>query len=52
VTGGYVVRDPRLTGWQGRYLYGDFCNGIVRSARLGPRGASTRRPTGLHVDNL
>jgi glucose/arabinose dehydrogenase len=52
VTGGYVVRDPGLTGWEGRYLYGDYCNGIVRSARLGAGGASDHAATGLQVDEL
>ena len=31
VTGGYVVRDPRLTTLYGRYLYADFCAGQLRS---------------------
>jgi hypothetical protein len=52
VTGGYVVRDTRLTGWEGRYLYGDFCNGNILSARLSPGGAADRRSTGLQVDSL
>jgi glucose/arabinose dehydrogenase len=52
VTGGYVARDRSLTGWVGDYLYGDYCNGIVRSARLSPAGATRRRDTGLRVDNL
>jgi glucose/arabinose dehydrogenase len=29
VTGGVVVRDPRLTDWQGIYLYGDFGSGLI-----------------------
>ncbi|MGD8850231.1 MAG: PQQ-dependent sugar dehydrogenase [Anaerolineales bacterium] len=29
VTGGVVVRDPRLSSWQGVYLYGDFGSGII-----------------------
>ncbi|MGD8632414.1 MAG: PQQ-dependent sugar dehydrogenase [Anaerolineales bacterium] len=29
VTGGVVVRDPRLPDWQGVYLYGDFGSGII-----------------------
>ncbi len=29
VTGGVVVRDPRLPEWQGVYLYGDFGSGII-----------------------
>jgi glucose/arabinose dehydrogenase len=42
--GGLVVRDTRLPSLRGRYLYGDFCTGEVRSARLGlPRAAGDRR---------
>jgi hypothetical protein len=52
VTGGYVVRDSRLTGWVGRYLWGDFCNGVIRSAILSAGRAGSRRATGLHVGNL
>ena len=39
VTGGYVVRDPRLQSLYGRYLYGDYCEGELRSfpARAGRR---------------
>ena len=36
VTGGYVVRDRALRGHYGRYLYGDFCAGFIRSVVLGP----------------
>jgi glucose/arabinose dehydrogenase len=31
VTGGYVVRTPELPLLRGRYLYGDFCDGELRS---------------------
>jgi hypothetical protein len=31
VTGGYVVRDRELDSLYGRYLYGDFCAGELRS---------------------
>jgi glucose/arabinose dehydrogenase len=34
ITGGYVVRDPALTGLRGRYLYADYCKGTLRSAKL------------------
>jgi len=34
VTGGYVVRDPTVPSLNGRYVYGDFCEGRVRTARL------------------
>ena len=29
--GGYVVRDPNLPSLRGRYLYGDYCRGWLRS---------------------
>lgn len=54
ITGGYVVRDPRLRGLRGRYVYGDFCQGIIRSAQLRvPRARADRRVAGLpKVDSL
>jgi glucose/arabinose dehydrogenase len=29
VTGGYVYRDQDLLDWNGVYLYGDYCSGLV-----------------------
>ena len=29
VTGGYVYRGSQVTGWQGVYLFGDYCTGTV-----------------------
>ena len=43
VTGGYVVRDPDLPALAGRYVYGDFCDGKVRSAVLRSSGAEDDR---------
>lgn len=51
IIGGYVVRDPRLRGLRGRYVYADLCEGRLRSLvphlkrasndhALGPRVAS------------
>ena len=34
ITGGYVVRDPALKSWRGRYVYGDFCRSVIRTANL------------------
>ena len=34
ITGGYVVRDPDVPALLGRYVYGDFCVGRLRSAKL------------------
>jgi glucose/arabinose dehydrogenase len=53
VTGGYVVRDRELPSLYGRYLYGDFCQGDLRSFTARP-GAPARddRPLGVHVPSL
>jgi hypothetical protein len=47
ITGGYVVRDPGVPSLQGRYVYGDFCQGRLRSARLSPGQAAEDRELGL-----
>ena len=42
--GGVVVRDPRLRGLVGRYLYADLCSGEIHSLRLRlPRATGDRR---------
>jgi glucose/arabinose dehydrogenase len=40
ITGGYVVRDKAVPGLYGRYVYGDYCKGQLRSARLSAGHAS------------
>ena len=47
ITGGYVVRDRALPSLLGRYVYGDYCGGEIRSLvpRLG--GAADEGGTGL-----
>ena len=52
ITGGVVVRDPRLRGWIGSYLYGDYCDGRMRSVRLRPGGACCDRATTRRVPGL
>jgi len=47
VTGGYVVRDRTLPALAGRYVYGDFCKGQLRSAKLSPGTARDDRSLGL-----
>jgi glucose/arabinose dehydrogenase len=53
ITGGYVIRDRSLRGspFFGRYVYGDFCDGTLRLARL-RRPRSATRATGLKVPSL
>jgi glucose/arabinose dehydrogenase len=52
ITGGVVVRDRALSALRGRYVFGDFCRGVIESARL--RGAKARdvHATRLHVSSL
>jgi glucose/arabinose dehydrogenase len=52
ITGGVVVRDPGLPALRGRYVFGDFCDGRILSARLGERRATGLRSTGLEVEGL
>jgi glucose/arabinose dehydrogenase len=52
VTGGVVVRDPRLTSLAGRYVYGDYCIGRLRSFRIVNGKATGDRSTGLTVSSL
>ncbi|MEO8091516.1 MAG: PQQ-dependent sugar dehydrogenase [bacterium] len=53
VTGGYVVRDPALTSLYGRYLYGDYCRGELRSFTARPgRRAGDDRALGAQVPAL
>jgi glucose/arabinose dehydrogenase len=51
ITGGYVIRDKALKGWTGRYVYGDFCRGVLRTANL--RAKKVRpRDSKLKVESL
>ncbi len=52
ITGGVVVRDPVLSALKGRYVFGDFCSGVVESARISGLKALDVRKTGLKVDAL
>jgi glucose/arabinose dehydrogenase len=52
ITGGVVVRDKNLPGLVGRYLYGDYCTGRVRSFRIVNGKATGDRATGLRVSSL
>jgi glucose/arabinose dehydrogenase len=48
ITGGYVVRDEALA-IAGRYVYGDFCTGELRTVALAPGGATDDRSLNLRV---
>jgi glucose/arabinose dehydrogenase len=52
ITGGVVVRDPRLGRLRGRYLFGDYCKGRIESTRLSPGRARGTRRTSMQVASL
>ena len=39
VTGGVVVRAPELPDWEGVYLYGDYCSGLIWGLLQAPDGS-------------
>lgn len=43
ITGGYVYRGSRVPALSGLYLYGDYCNGWVRSFRYAGGAATAAR---------
>jgi glucose/arabinose dehydrogenase len=47
VTGGYVYRGSRLTGWGGTYFFADYCVGKVMAWN-----GTSARDTGLSAGNL
>ena len=57
VTGGYVVRDPRLSRIAGReilgrYIFGDLCTGRLFAFRLTPTGRGEERSFRFRVPAL
>ena len=52
VTGGYVVRDPSLPALAGRYVYGDYCAGELRSFEPAIPDARDDRSLDLEVPAL
>jgi glucose/arabinose dehydrogenase len=52
VTGGYIVRDRSLPALFGRYVYGDFCAGELRSFKPATPQARDDRSLGLEVSSL
>ena len=49
VTGGYVIRDPRLPSLNGRYVWADFFAGEIRTFQPLATGSSGDAPLGLPV---
>lgn len=49
ITGGTMIRARSLPGLRGRYVFGDYCGGDIRSVRLGDERS---RSTGLRLPEL
>jgi glucose/arabinose dehydrogenase len=52
VTGGFVYRGSAVPAARGRYFYGDFCSGIVRSLRIVNGRVRTLRRERFRVEGL
>jgi glucose/arabinose dehydrogenase len=52
VTGGVVVRDPNLPALAGRYVYGDYCRGLLFSLRVSGGRATDVGSLDLRVSEL
>ena len=52
ITGGVVIRDPELKAWRGRYVFGDFCRGVIQTAVLSAGRARNRTDRELRVEQL
>jgi glucose/arabinose dehydrogenase len=52
VIGGFVYRGQRIRGLRGAYLYGDYCAGWVRAARVSDGRVTTERDLGLSIPSL
>jgi glucose/arabinose dehydrogenase len=50
ITGGYVVKDDRISSLRGRYVYADLCAGEIRS--LVPRPGDAKGDRALGVQGL
>jgi glucose/arabinose dehydrogenase len=52
VIGGFVYRGQKIKGLRGAYLYGDYCSGWVRAARVSGGKIAEQRDLGLNVPSL
>ncbi|HEX4746985.1 MAG TPA: PQQ-dependent sugar dehydrogenase [Gaiellaceae bacterium] len=52
ITGGYVYRGSALAAERGRYVFGDYCSGVVWSLRVESGAATDVRREPFTVDSL
>lgn len=50
ITGGVVIRNPALPALDGRYIYGDYCSGLIWTVAV--EGDRTPRREPIQVPNL
>ncbi len=46
ITGGVVIHDPKLPAWKGRYVFGDYCRGVIQTAKLPSEQGHRPQPEG------
>jgi hypothetical protein len=47
-----VIRDPQLGGLRGRYVYGDYCSGFIRTLIPRPGGARKDNSLGISANGV
>ncbi len=52
ISGGVVVRDPRLPALDGAYLFGDFCQPWIRAVRVAADGTVSTADLGLEASSV
>lgn len=52
VTGGFVYRGCQMSGFQATYLYGDYCDGFVRSFKISGSVATAKTDWTATIDPL
>jgi glucose/arabinose dehydrogenase len=52
VTGGVVYRGTQVRGYAGRYLYGDYCSGIIWSLKIVSGRATELRQESFQAEGL
>lgn len=52
ITGGYVYRGNAIPSLRGRYLYTDYCNGTIMSAKVARNGTVRQRGLGVTLPSV
>jgi len=50
IIGGYAYRGCRMSSWQGRYFYGDFCPGFVKTFTMAGGVPTSQQDVTAQVD--